>query len=159
MDFETLLTTTPADQWKTRQAIIFDWYDGPRAGVCALAHPAVEFSFQLLDERPTADDLDDRLFRVSELPLGSVDEVLSTLQPLGHPTGPYWVPIWRFPDESERLKAEQHLQLIEARKRSTSLVIYTRDMVAFLGCWLIGATVQAPEDWFALLNTLKRQPA
>src|SRR5436309_2373273 len=96
MDLEQLLTAVPVSGWRTRQAVVFDWYDGPREGVCALAEPACEFYFELLAEHPTPDDLDDRLFRISELPSGSVDELLAALGDLGPPAPQLWSPVWRF---------------------------------------------------------------
>ena len=48
MDLEQLLTAVPVSGWRTRQAVVFDWYDGPREGVCALAEPACEFYFNCL---------------------------------------------------------------------------------------------------------------
>src|SRR5436309_5096298 len=100
MTFETKLLSPPVEKCKTRLAIIFDWYDGPRTGLCCLEVPEVEFSFELLDERTNEDGADDRLFRLSELPAGSVAQALVVLGDLGHPTGPVWVPIWRFPSDA-----------------------------------------------------------
>ena len=134
MNLETLLMSLPPEQWQTRQAIVFDWFDGAREGLCALTRPAVEFRFQLVEERATEDDLDDRFFRVSELPAGSVDEVLGVLRGLGSPTGPVWVPLWRFSSELERQSSEQHIGEIEAQARPTPLVIQTPDLQHFLGC-------------------------
>jgi hypothetical protein len=158
MTFETQLLSLPVDRWKTGLAIIFDWYDGPRAGLCRLEAPGVEFAFELLDERTNEDTADDRLFRLSVLPAGSVAEALAVLRDLGHPTGPFWVPIWRFPSEADRLKAEQRLERIEGSRRPTSVVIFTHDMVEFLGCWLVGQPERNGVDWFAELNLPQHQP-
>src|SRR5690348_12671619 len=117
MSFESTLTSVPVEAWQTKQAVVFDWYDGPRAGICRLERPAVEFAFDLLDERFNEESLDDRLFRLSELPTGSVDTALTILRQLGQPTGPVWTPIWRFPDPAACAAAEQHLRTIEMRKR------------------------------------------
>jgi hypothetical protein len=158
MTFETKLLSLPLEKWKTRLAIIFDWYDGPRAGLCSLEVPEVEFSFKLLDERTNEDTADDRLFRLSELPAGSVAEALALLRDLGYPTGPFWVPIWRFPSDAERLKAEDQLRRIEEQRRPTQVVIFTRDMVEFLGCWRVGQSERNGVDWFAELNLPQQQP-
>src|SRR5207248_66436 len=98
MSLAAQLAAAPVARWRTRRAVVLDWYDGPREGVCALAEPACEFYFELLDERPTADDLDDRLFRLSALPPGSVAALLACLAGQGEPAGPVWVPVWRFAD-------------------------------------------------------------
>jgi hypothetical protein len=159
MSLEQLLTGAPVGRWKVGQAIAFDWYDGPRAGICRLAEPGGEFFFSLLDERPSPDDLDDRLFRLSELPTGSVDQALSALQLLGHPTGPVWIPVWRFPDEEARQQTERVLKAIEGSGRPTSLVLHTRDMTEFLGCWAVAPSARPVSDWFAELSLGRRQTA
>jgi hypothetical protein len=152
MNLEERLASLPVERWQTHQAIVFDWYDGPREGVGSLLRPGGEFFFELLDERPTADDLDDRLFRLSELPGGSVAEIRQALRELGDPTGPVWVPVWRFPTPTAREHAEQRLREVQARARPTSVVIATRDMVHFFGRWEVERTGNHEADWFARLR-------
>ncbi len=156
MDLEERLKSWPQSVWTTGQAIILDWYDGPRAGICALAEPAAEFAFELLDERPTDDGLDDRLFRISALPPGTVDRTLAALHELGGPRGPVWTPVWRFASEEARQRAEGHLETVTAQKRPTSLVIHTRDMQNFLGCCQLELPGQSNGDWFAAIAQVER---
>ena len=68
MKLEQLLGSLPCQKWQTRQAIVLDWYDGPRQGLCALDKPGGEFVFEILDERVNEQGLDDRLFRLRALP-------------------------------------------------------------------------------------------
>lgn len=151
MNFEDLLTSMPVEEWKVRQVVALDWYDAPRGGLCALSRPEVEFCFELLDERYDPDSLDDRLFRLSELPVGSVDGVLDAVKDVGRPVNSVWVPLWRFPTEAKQLRAEQRIRDIQAAKRPTCLVIFSKDMEEFLGCWRIDPTVKDVQDWFELL--------
>lgn len=154
MNLEQLLTSVPAPQWRTRQAVVFDWYDGPREGVCALAEPACEFYFELLAERPTPDDLDDRLYRVSALPPGSVDELLTALADLGPLAAPLWSPVWRFSMPAEREKADRTVHDTRARRRPTDLVVYSRDMCEFLGYRLLPRDgVNGSANWFTRFET------
>jgi hypothetical protein len=155
MSLEELLAKVRVEQWKAGLSIVYDWYDGPREGICRLDEPAVEFFFSLLDERSSPDGLDDRLFRLSELPAGSVADAQSALRELGHPTGPVWIPVWRFPSEAARQQADQLLRAIESAKRPTSLVLHTRDMVEFLGCWDAPTTGRPVADWFAELKSAR----
>jgi hypothetical protein len=154
---ETALKSLPPSQWVTRQAIAFDWYDGPREGICALARPVGEFYFELLDERMNPEDSDDRLFRLKELAAGSVEGAVRALEDLGGPSAPLWVPLWRFHDEAARRRAEQHLQELRAGARATPLVVFTRDMVQFLGCWTIDRSAPEPPDWFTALGIPQEQ--
>lgn len=132
---EQRLLAVPLERWSTRQAIVLDWYDGPREGLCALASPGGEFLFELLGERPNPDDLDDRLFLIREIPDGTVDALVADIQELGSPGGPVWVPVWRFRTESARERVEQRLRQIQTDARPISLVVSTRDLKRFLECW------------------------
>jgi len=147
MKLEELLQSLPADQWKVGQIYSFDWHDGPRAGVCSLAVPGGEFYFQMIDERYNPDGLDDRIFRLSELPAGSVAEVLSV------------IPDLRSSDEAVRQKAERQLERIENSRRPTSLVILSQYMDYFEGCWHVDPARTDKTDWFAVLGIAPREPA
>jgi hypothetical protein len=140
MQLEQVLETLPVAQWKSGQVYSFDWYDGPREGVCSLAAPGGEFHFELLEEQFDPDGLEKRLFRVSELPAGSVDEILSVVPDLASPSEPV------------RKGAEQRIRMIDARKRPTSLVILTPDMRHFLGCWDLDRIANPSGDWFQALG-------
>jgi hypothetical protein len=152
MSFQGDVRALPTTQWVTRQAIIFDWYDGPREGVCALSRPCVEFAFELLDERSNPDDLDDRLFRLKEMPAGSVDGIVAAVTKLEPPDKVVWVPVWTFPNELEQKQTERRVQEILSRAQATPLVIATRDMEHFLGCWQIEPSSNGVRDWFAVLG-------
>ena len=146
------IQSLPPAQWLTRKAIIFDWYDGPREGVCALAQPGVEFSFELLDERSNANDLDDRLFRLKELPAGSVDGIWASLAELAPPDQAFWVPLWEFPNEIKQQEADKHVQETLGRARATPVDIATRDMRHFLGCWTTEINTNVDQGWFSALE-------
>jgi hypothetical protein len=159
MNLETLLGSLPPGQWRTKQAVCFGWYDGPLEGVCALTRPACEFYFELLDERYNPDGLDDRLYRLSEIPSGSVETTLRAVELVGKPVNPVWVPVWRFPNVEEQTKAEEIIEQIEATRRLTTLIVHTRDMEQFLGCWNIEANGQPIENWFKFLGIPQEQSA
>src|SRR5437763_152297 len=110
MNFEERLLAVPVDQWSVSQVVAFDWYDGPRSGICAFAHPAVEFYFDVVDERYNPDGLDDRLFRLSELPPGSLNRAQAAMRELGKPATPIWSPTWKFPSEPIRANAEREIK-------------------------------------------------
>ncbi len=140
MKLEELLTSVPVGQWQAGNQYSLEWYDGPREGVCSLNVPGGEFYFKLLDERYNPNGCDDRLFRLSELPAGSVAELLSV------------VPVFAGREESAQREADQRLQTILSRRRPTTLVIWTQDMLEFLGCWNIDQAAPDDGDWFAFLG-------
>ena len=152
MKTQNALLSLPPLDWSVDQVIVFDWYDGPRQGIARLAKPECEFIFDLLAERPNADGLDDRLFRVSEIPPGSVSRVLTAIRWLGNPTNVVWVPVWKFDSEEERIRADQEIDRILNQQRSTGLMISSRDLTTFLGCWQEAAGNGQVQDWFSRLE-------
>lgn len=136
MSLETSLSSLSSEQWKVSQVVVFDWSDGPRSGLCALVQPQCCFAFEVLGERSTEDDLDDRLFCLKEAPLDTVDQALSILSELGPPTHPIWVPLWVFNTPASRREAEQKLNALLAGLVETPLIIQTKDMLHFQGYWI-----------------------
>src|SRR5579871_5688409 len=134
MSLETALASLPPAKWVARQVVVFDWYDGPREGVAWMASPDCEFFFELLGEQATPDDLDDRFFRLSELPGGTVSAIGAALRGLGEPTQSVWVPQWRFEKETERAGVDEEIQRLLGRRRQTGIVVRTPDMIHFAGC-------------------------
>jgi hypothetical protein len=135
MNIQESLLSLPCEEWAVDQAVVFDWFDGPRHGVVRLAKPECEFAFEVLAERYNPDGLDDRLFRVCGLPAGSVAEVLTSIRSLGAPANVVWVPVWSFESEEQKLRADRRIDDVLSRQESTGLVIYTRDLLTYLGCW------------------------
>lgn len=132
---EGALSSLPPKHWQVEQVVILDWYDGPRTGLCKMAKPQCTFHFALLVERVLPDDLDDRVFRLSEASEGTMEQTLSILGALGPPHTPVWVPIWSFDSKSHRLEAEQKLESLLASLVRTTLIVQTPDMIHFLGFW------------------------
>jgi hypothetical protein len=153
MALTLVLDSTSISEWRTRQAIVFDWCDGPRQGICALAHPPCEFLFEIVDEKSNADGLDDRLFRLSELPIGSIDNALEALSVI-RPKSPsrVWAPIWKFPDAMTQQQAEETLEKITAARQETSAVISSSDMLKFQGYWNSDKVGMHPENWHLSRN-------
>lgn len=152
MNLEQLTSTDPST-WVTSQVIVFDWYDGPRYGFCRLEHPDVEFVFYLLDEQVDENEDNDRLYRLCELPTGSITAALSVLSGLGVPAGPVWVPRWQFPDAATKEAVEGALTEIELSSKPSSIVIRSSDLLRFRGCWQLPPNGQSPDNnWFAALS-------
>jgi hypothetical protein len=144
---DTMLLTDPSS-WQVQQVIAFDWYDGPRSGFCCLIEPMVEFYFTLLDERATEDDLNDRLYSISELHLGSCEDLLRKLMPLGEPGGKVWCPIWQHSDTDYLKRVDAEIDSIIGDTTPSGIIIYSRDMIHFRGCWNVKDDLQAIDGWF-----------
>jgi hypothetical protein len=137
---ERELLSTPVYQWVVDQVIVFDYYDGPRGGVCALVKPAVEFVFECQDEQHHPDGLDMRIMRVRALPPKSVARLASGLNALGAGSvhRPIWCPVWTFPSAELRGRADELVKDVEAAATVTDVLIATTDMVSFSACWKSG---------------------
>ena len=145
------LKSLPPKEWVSDRVVVFDWFDGARRGVVRMLKPKCEFLFELLAERLNPDGLDDRLFRVVELPEGSVAKILDAIHSLGDPVNVVWVPVWRFGSEEERVRADRELDCILSQRKETKLVIRSRDMATFLGCWQLERRSDQTSDWFSKL--------
>lgn len=152
MDLKKSLAAVPVNQWRAQQVIVFDWHDGPREGLCSLANPQAEFFFDLLDERHNPDGLDDRLFRIREVPAGTVARAIEQLGDLGAPNSPVWIPVWSFPNEASRQHAEQFLGELLTTATPLSVVVASRDFERFQGCWDTATINQPAADWFSSLS-------
>jgi hypothetical protein len=101
------------------------------------------FQFEILAERYRNDDLDDRLYSLSEVPLDTIDRLTAILAELGQPTQPVWVPNWQFRDLGLRLEVEDKLHASLANSVKTNLILQTQDMIQFQGCWAGVQTAQS----------------
>jgi hypothetical protein len=152
MAIEELLLSCPVGRWRTEQAIVFDWNDGPRQGIATLAFPECEFVFELIEERFNPTGLDHRLFRLRELPVGSVRSVLGLITQLGRPSKPVWVPVWKFATEVEKQEADRAIDVVLAEARATDLVVLSQDMEHFGGAWVVKEDQRGQTDWFGFLG-------
>lgn len=135
----------------SRRVVVFDWYDGPREGVFVLHASGTDFTFELLDERPREDDVDDRLFVIKELPRGSVDALVEELRCFGEPTGVVWTPRWTCPSPAAIQRADEAVERLLAMSRPTSIIVRSDDMVHFSGAWQV-PQLDVEGNWFDRLG-------
>lgn len=149
MTFKHRLLTVPATKWVVQQVIAFDWYDGPRCGLCQLSSPEAEFWFQCVEEKHNAEGLDLRLCTVARLPRGTMDYVLRSLSDLGPASSPIWAPVWRFSNMDQERDAERMVSRIRNTAEDTDLLICASSFRAILRCW---ARSEATRKLSDLLN-------
>jgi len=146
-----VLLTTDVNKWIVDQVVVQDWYDGPRAGLCRMRVPVVEFDFKLLAERQAAEGPDDRLFTIGILPPGSVDSILSVLDFAGALVSPVWVPRWECSEQSRLEIANHAIELAHKKAIPTCIILRSDDFVTFSGCWKVSDT-KSIVDWFEHLG-------
>lgn len=141
-----------ASAWVPRQSIVFDWFNGPKHGICALQYPLSEFVFTCIGERLNPDGIDHRLYSIAELPQGTVDRVCELVKGLGVPQSSVWVPVWNFPSLDDQRKVEAEIDVLLRRSIPTNLVIYTLDMRAILRCWRVDSLPIKADELFDALG-------
>ena len=141
-----------ATEWIVRQSIVFDWFNGPKQGICALTTPLSEFEFKCIAEKHNPDGIDHRLYAVNELPIGSVDWVLGVIKQLGSPENKVWLPVWSFGSKDDNQRANSQIDQLLMKAEPSKLVVYSQDMVSILGCWAVEALPENPEDLFDLFG-------
>jgi hypothetical protein len=128
--FETQLLSVPTSEWIIDRVVVLDWYDGPRQGFCALAHPSVDFVFDVVDEIYKPDGLDMRIMQLKELSTGSVGRLIAELTQLG------WGSAGITPEADAR--AREIIDALENRAEQTCLLIASTDMKQITACWRTG---------------------
>jgi hypothetical protein len=123
-----MLEAVPVEQWQVQRLGIYDWWDGPTAGLCELALPACTFWFELWASRFRTDDVDDRLFRLSTLPFSQLRRLWSLLEV------PYPAPGQQFSMERWTARKHQFDELLAART-ATPLIVRTDDWKHFTAYW------------------------
>ncbi len=139
-------------KWIVRQSIVFDWFDGPKQGICALDFPLAEFEFRCIAKKHNPNGVDHRLYTLHELPIGSVDLVLDLIGQLGTPESKVWIPVWNFGTEEEKQHVDARIDQLLDKSESSNLVIYSYDTVSILGCWFLDSLPTHPEELFDLLG-------
>jgi len=144
-------TRVETSGWVIRLVLVMDWYDGPRGGACALSAPNRDYWFELVDERSRTEDLDDRLFRLLDLPLGSVDRLVACLHPLGSPSGTVWVPRFSHDDAAMLARVRRDVDEVHARAVESELIVRSDTTESFAEGWLVPPGT-AVTDWFHYLS-------
>lgn len=137
MRLETDLFRLPPQQWIMKQVVVFDWQDGPREGICLLEEPHACFYYKVFATRELEDDLNDCLFRVSEIQPVLFPKIIETLSDLGAPNNRVWAPIWRFSSDQRRKDCENRLEQLLSGQKPSRLIVQSRSMTEILECWAI----------------------
>src|SRR4051812_14744264 len=95
---ESQLAGTPPEALTVGRVLVLEWYDGPRDGFIDLSHPQSCWYFQLLGERVDNHDVDSRLYLLSAVPAGVIDEIAALTGGQPQAQQVWVVPSWDFPD-------------------------------------------------------------
>lgn len=122
------------ETWEIEQMVIIGWYDGPTEGVCQMKYPVCSLYFTILGQRFDQRS-DDRLYRVSWLPMGAVWQLIEAYRALGPHTSPIWAISRMLDDEEDRRRAEIVKDAIKQSAVDAGLIIRSVNMETFLDYW------------------------
>lgn len=113
------------------RVIVLDWYDGPREGFLTTARPELEAYFRIHGERRVADDMDDRIFALYEVPRGTVDAIGRAFR-IDNTTQL----MVTLPQAAASAEAALNAQIEELRARSkANYYLRTKDFESVVGFW------------------------
>jgi hypothetical protein len=142
--------TATAARWRPTQVIALGYFDGPTEGVVKLSDGQI-FRFS-----PLAEDVNReiRAFALATLSQQQFDDIVRLLSmPLGSPTWPIWVPLWRFANENLRISTEQGINAILAATEVVAVVVCSDDLQHCLGVRSITAQqLETVVSWFEFMN-------
>ena len=98
----------------------------------------------MYSEKQSKNDLDDRLFLVSQIKSGSVEKVSKALQAFEKPKKPLWVPRGNWTNDN----TDAVISSVLKSKRSTGLMIKSSDMLSFSDCLNVERDIRKFLSWF-----------
>ena len=154
---DTIGSSSPFDR-----VIALSYNDGPTEGFLGCHGCGAEYLFRMLDDQAdSADESDRRIFGLSRLPEGTIEQFSEAMAPYQRPpVGPLWAPLWSFPSESVRDQMSSTVDHLESAAGPVELIIASTS-------WLDGEIIASrsvspadslePRDWFEFLG-LARLP-
>lgn len=132
----TEFAALPPEQLVPAEGIVLDWHDGPREGFIRFELPASTWYFRLLAQTSDPDDLDNRVFWFASAPDDTMARLHDALRPLGPPSRRFWTPVWRFPDDASRDRADATVADLIRRTPPPDVLAESRDLLTFRRVWL-----------------------
>jgi hypothetical protein len=133
--------------------IALGYFDGPVSGVVLYTN-TIAFHFNLLGCKHI-DDIDVRLFSFSPLPVDAFKRIVQVCSTLSTPSWPVWVPVWKFPSERERDRADKQVNIaLETARDPVAIAIWSGlaekpESVKSI----VGLHVEPNTDWFSLISS------
>jgi hypothetical protein len=119
--------------WHISEPVVFDWYDGPKHGVCVLDHMSMEIEFECIAERYNPDGMEHRIFSISQIESGAVAKIRNLLG-------------------SDQKNSDRAIDVILCKSRPTGLFVYSFNFVAILHGWRVNIHLENPEVLFDQLE-------
>ena len=127
LTLEAILSAVPISQWQIQSIIIVDWYDGPLEGICVLQHPVCIFYFKIIGAKYRPDDVDDRIFQISDFP-GLTEAQSKDIIACGPQAFSHYSDV--FTPETE----SKIISIIESKGKPV-LIVRTADWISFEEMW------------------------
>ncbi len=112
--------------------VVTDWLDGPIGGIATLGEDETYWHFRLFAENPGSDDLDDRLFVLSEVPAAHRAELRRVAgTPVVSPL------IWPYDHEPDPSAVDRAVQDAITSAAPPHLVLRSSDLNQVTAVWYV----------------------
>lgn len=128
------------------RVLVLGWCDGPLEGFIDLSHPKSSWHFQLLGERFEQGGVDSRLYVLSSVSAGVIDQIAELAGEAPFATRQVWVPSWQFPDPARRRAADDAVEKAITEAKPGTLVMYAKDIVRVTDFWLTTTPLRLPRE-------------
>jgi hypothetical protein len=119
---------------------IVDWHDGAIGGLLTFTSFDSAWRFSLFAERRSMDDVDDRLYLLTQVPDSLFSRLWDVVTGSGKPSTRLVVPSWEFASADEEEAAEQILSAIAESPTVPRLLIRAHSLEAVDGIWGLAAS-------------------
>jgi hypothetical protein len=141
------LLAVPAGNLAVSEAVVLDWYDGPLEGFLRFDVPPTTWQFKLFAERAENEAPDDRLFLLSEVPVGLWKKLIAALAGKENTEAATQIPSWQFATPAARAAADEAVAQLERSCRPAELLVRLSGSMTISHMWTVRAeTVGCSHD-------------
>jgi hypothetical protein len=124
------LVAAQTDALRLRSIVLLDWRDGPIDGIVKVEEPVSHWHFRLLAERPSADELDDRIYVFSLIPESAIEVIRSAAGSFGDKPL-----VWPYEKEDGHEDIATLVDSAIASANAPSLLVQSADFHEVKGVW------------------------
>lgn len=128
------------------RALVLGWYDGPLEGFIDLSQPESSWYFQLMGERYEPGDIDSRLYLLSHVPAGVIDQITELAGEAFPAARKVWVPSWQFPDPAREQAADDVVNTAIAEAKPGRLIVHAKDLTRMTDFWITTTPLRLPRQ-------------
>lgn len=136
MKINNMFNNFQSKKLKLSQIVVLDWYDGPTEGLCKINDSDSFYSFKLIAEREEDNDVNDRLFKLSEINQNVVSKILVLLKPYLQSSGIYLTPEIEKLSKNESATLDKLLSELDTKNKMEEVIIKIDENSGITDFWL-----------------------